>query len=144
MTKTTKLPWSVGADGKTIMGSGGDNFVLYASAKATCGRSDDDYYGCRSARAEVNLSIKPGDAALLVEAVNNHDRLTKRVEELEAALAAQSASSVGEFKPKPMICGGLSNEARQCFCGNYCEISRQNERDELTFLRAALAKAGDS
>jgi hypothetical protein len=36
-----------------------------------------------------------------------------------------------------MICGGLANEARQCFCGNYCEISRQNERDELTFLRAA-------
>lgn len=58
---------------------------------------------------------------------------------MEAALAAQPAAPVGEFKPKLMTCGGLANEARQCFCGSECEIARQNERDELTFLRAALA-----
>lgn len=56
---------------------------------------------------------------------------------ITSRLAAQSAAPVGEFKPNPMTCGGLANEARQCFCGSECEIARQNERDELTFLRAA-------
>jgi hypothetical protein len=73
------------------MGNGGNNFVVYASAKATCGRSDDDYYGCRSARAEARLSIKSGDAALLVEAVNSHAALKARITELEKHLKSVSS-----------------------------------------------------
>jgi hypothetical protein len=90
------------------------------------------------------LKSLSGLARLSIEQSNFLHDASKYVEELEAALAAKSAAPVEEFKPKPMICGGLANEARQCFCGIYCEISRQNERDELAFLRAALAKPGDS
>jgi hypothetical protein len=80
MTETTPLPWSVGLN-KTIMGNGGTNFVVYAYATAKCGR-EGDYYACNRPPVESHLSIKPGDAALLVDAVNSHEALKARIQEL--------------------------------------------------------------
>jgi hypothetical protein len=94
MTETTPLPWSVGHDGKTIMGNGGDNFVVYAYATATCGRAGDDFYSCRNPPVESHLSVKPGDAALLVEAVNSHEALKARIQELTDQLTIANAQLV--------------------------------------------------
>jgi hypothetical protein len=52
----------------------------------------------------------------------------------QAAARAQDAA----WQPKPMTCGGLANEARQCFCNSECEIARDNERAELAHLRSIL------
>lgn len=82
----TPTPWSPSLDGKTIMGNGGENFVVYASATATCGRPTDDYYGCQRAKAEVRLSIKPRDIDLIVAAVNSYASNQERIKELEEAL----------------------------------------------------------
>lgn len=51
-----------------FIGNEAGNIILAVSASSTCGRSDDDYYGCNNHAAKARLFLKPTDRAVMVAA----------------------------------------------------------------------------
>jgi hypothetical protein len=70
----------------------------------------------QDSRSSMDLEESKANAAFIVEAVNNHERLTQRVQELEKALksAASTAHYRGVLRGASDVCHGSFDECTNC------------------------------
>jgi hypothetical protein len=83
----------------------------------------------QDSRSSMDLEVAKANAAFIVEAVNNHERLTQRVQELEKALksAASTAHYRGVLRGALDFCHGSFDECTNCACWKTILAGAQKE-----------------